>query len=330
MAYKFEIIGQALIVTDTGAGDVIAEYPKGDIYYKNHDLVADSKIQIYDTSGVVASSSELLSTDLSNAVDGNDIAFTESSWREFARQNLGFNTGGGTGKGWDGQVEFRADLPITLANPAIGSIYLVEKKTTILFGAYTTYQSGLYIKDTDTGSLSDWRRMNVKVNFTDAEFAIVSAADESKRAQHDLSLVTSGATHVYKYPDKPGTFALTDDNGTIIIEGAVIFGSSETVQINANTNDLVVPNVEKISLLRLDVTGNYDLTGIVTWDTALAQRIIIDNVGTGIVSFKNNSASSLAENRFLIGGNVTVQQDEGIALVYDPVDMRWRSYGKNI
>tara|TARA_R110000751_G_scaffold46884_1_gene105075 strand:+ start:151 stop:1275 length:1125 start_codon:yes stop_codon:yes gene_type:complete len=117
--------------------------------------------------------------------------------------------GGGSGTGWDGQVEFRADLPITIGSPAIGSIYLVEKKTTLL--GFTTYQSGLYIRDTNLGALSDWRRLNVKVNFTDSEFAIVSSADNSKKAKFDLSLVTTSTTRTYIYPDKNGTIALLSD-----------------------------------------------------------------------------------------------------------------------
>jgi hypothetical protein len=124
----------------------------------------------------------------------------------------GTSGGGGTGTGWDGQVEFRADLPITLGTPAIGDIYLVEKKTTLM--GFTTYQSGLYIRDTNSGALSDWRRLNVKVNFTDSEFTIVSSADNSKKAKFDLSLVTTSTTRTYIYPDKNGTIALLSDVAT--------------------------------------------------------------------------------------------------------------------
>lgn len=75
--------------------------------------------------------------------------------------------GGGTGTGWDGQVEFRANLPITLVAPPIGSIYLVEKPTKVL--GITVYQSGLYMKDADTGSLSDWRRLNIAVTLYNSD-----------------------------------------------------------------------------------------------------------------------------------------------------------------
>lgn len=125
-------------------------------------------------------------------------------------------TGAGTGTGWDGQVEFRADLPITIGDPPIGSIYLVEQKTTILLGLYTTFQSGLYIRDSNTGALSDWRRLNVKVKFTDAEFAVVNAADESKQITLDASLLTTATIRAYQAPDRNGILALNDQISDVI------------------------------------------------------------------------------------------------------------------
>ena len=121
------------------------------------------------------------------------------------------SSGGASGTGWQGEVEFRADLPISLGSPAIGDVYLVQKPTTILFGAYKTYQSGLYIRDFNNGNLNDWRRLNVKVKFTDSEFAIVSAIDESKQAKFDLSLLTTSTTRTYTYQDKDYIIAGLDD-----------------------------------------------------------------------------------------------------------------------
>ena len=119
--------------------------------------------------------------------------------------------GGGSGTGWQGQVEFRADLPITVGSPAVGDVYLVEKPTTTLLGLYTTYQSGLYIRDLNNGNLNDWRRLNVKVKFTDGEFAVVSSADNSKQAKFDMSLLTASTTRTYQWQDQNGTVALLSD-----------------------------------------------------------------------------------------------------------------------
>ena len=223
MAKKFEIIDSALVVTDTVSGVILHEYPKRDCWFLSKNLIDEGELFIYDTGSVNARSSELFRCELSEAVDSALTPFTDSTWRDFARTNLAFSNGGGSaGSGWDGQVEFRSDLPVTIGSPAIGEIYLVEKKTSILFGAYTTYQSGLYIKDLDTGSLSDWRKLNVKVNFTDSEFAVVSASDESKRSKFDLSLYTTATTRVITWPDKDITPAGLDDIPLVLMERIIV------------------------------------------------------------------------------------------------------------
>lgn len=111
----------------------------------------------------------------------------------------------------DGRVEFRADLPITIGFPAVGAIFVVEKPTTILLGIYTTFQSGWYMKDTDTGSLNDWRRLNKKFKYTANEFAIVDSTDQSKQGKFDASSITTATTRTYTIPDKNGIIALISD-----------------------------------------------------------------------------------------------------------------------
>ena len=146
--------------------------------------------------------------------DGTETNISDVNTLFFELSNFFFfklNGGSGSGTGWDGTVQFRSDLPITLGDPQVGSIYLVTNPTTILLGAYTTYQSGLYIRDTDTGSLSDWRRLNVKVRFTDGEFAVVNSLDQSKQAKFNTSLLTTATVRTYSTPDKSGTLALTSD-----------------------------------------------------------------------------------------------------------------------
>jgi len=121
-----------------------------------------------------------------------------------------------------------------------------------------------------------------------------------------------------------------DFSGNLVFNGSVSFGDAVTVNINANTNNLLIPNLGGSLLVRLNFTGNYSLTGIVPNDITKGQWIILNNVGTGSGIFKDNDAGSIAQNRFIIGANKTVQTDEGIALVYDTVDQRWRSFAINI
>lgn len=164
-------------------------------------------------------------------------------------------TGGGDGNGWGGQVEFRGDLPITLGTPVIGDIWLVEKPTTFL--GFTTYQSGLYIRDFNTGALSDWRRLNVKVNFTDSEFAIVNASDTSKKAKFDMSLITNSTTRTYTWQDKDGTIALLSDitASTDHHSGYNLIGVLENITIESN-KEMIVSS--------LTVDGTLNINGILT------------------------------------------------------------------
>jgi hypothetical protein len=161
----------------------------------------------------------------------------------------GDDNGGGSGIGWDGQVEFRSDLPITIGIPPVGSIYLVEKKTT-LFG-FTTYQSGLYIKELDTGSLNDWRRLNIKVTFQDNEFTIVKAADNSSKAQFDLSLLSTSTTRVLTVQDKDGTIALLSDISGSNSLDADAFPTFDTAVALSDLN-LIIADLEA-----LPVTGTH-------------------------------------------------------------------------
>ena len=115
-----------------------------------------------------------------------------------------------------------------------------------------------------------------------------------------------------------------------VISTGLFFAASETVDILANTDDLVVPNLENTVEIRLNPDGNHYLTGLTPFDDTLAQWIVIFNVGTGNLNFKNNDAGSVANARFLMGANKTVQPNEGMTFLYDDVDKRWRSFAINI
>jgi len=115
-----------------------------------------------------------------------------------------------------------------------------------------------------------------------------------------------------------------------VIQGGIIYGNEVTIDISSNVNNLVIPNLESTVLVRLNVTGNRSLTGIVPISTEVAQEIQIFNVGTGNLSMKNNDAGSSGDNRFLLGANRKVQSNEGVRLIYDPAYNRWRGSGLNI
>lgn len=131
---------------------------------------------------------------------------------------------------------------------------------------------------------------------------------------------------VWKEITPPGGIE-TGDQGEITLGSGVVLGTALTATINANTDNLVVPNIETAIVLRLNVTGNYSLTGLTPANITKAWMLFVANIGTGNLSIKNNDPASLAENRFILGSNKTIQSDEGILLFYDPISNRWRGSG---
>ena len=119
-----------------------------------------------------------------------------------------------------------------------------------------------------------------------------------------------------------------DENGNIIIENGIIYGQALTPpSLLGNTNDYNPTGLATTALLRLSSDGNYEITGLQAPTPSSAQEMKVFNVGANNITFKNNSASSLAENRFLLGANKTIQTNEGISLIYDPTSLRWRGTG---
>lgn len=108
--------------------------------------------------------------------------------------------GGGSGQGWDGVVANRNALPIA-DPPAVGSVYLAENPV-LIAGIYKQYTSGLYIRQTSTGALSDWRKLNTKSRFTTSEFRVLDASDQTKQIAIVNAGQTTGTTRTWTSQDK--------------------------------------------------------------------------------------------------------------------------------
>lgn len=127
--------------------------------------------------------------------------------------------------------------------------------------------------------------------------------------------------------DLSGEISIGDD-GEIILGSGVVLGEAITAPtLVANTDNLLVPDIQTAIMLRVISTGNYSLTGVVPANDTKAWMLFITNVGANNITLKNNDAGSLSTNRFLVGGNKTLQTDEGILLYYDPISKRWRGAG---
>lgn len=99
MAKKIEIIGQALIITDTTTGTVVFDAPKAEYYY-DVKLLQRGKISLHNLDYVDNAIARLPIMNLSDVIDETDTPFTVNSFQTFARENLGFKTASG-GSGAD-------------------------------------------------------------------------------------------------------------------------------------------------------------------------------------------------------------------------------------
>ena len=112
---------------------------------------------------------------------------------------------------------------------------------------------------------------------------------------------------------------------TVILEGGVILSGTASITITSNVNDLVVPDLENASVLRITSTvANRRITGIVNPNVGKETSLQVFNVGDEDLLIRNNDNNSDPENRFLMSGNERLNPNEGMIIVYDVIDSRWR------
>jgi len=88
VAKIFNIRGSAIRVTDTSTGEILINEPTKDVWYKENRLQS-GVIELYDCNDHRRKKS-FAEVQLSEAIDENSIAFTESTFRDFVFQYLGF------------------------------------------------------------------------------------------------------------------------------------------------------------------------------------------------------------------------------------------------
>lgn len=98
------------------------------------------------------------------------------------------------------------------------------------------------------------------------------------------------------------------------------------VTLSGNTNNL---GIGANALVRIQSTGNYDLTGIIpltTAETNYGRILYIVNRGTNNISLRNEDALSTAENRFMThnGSHITLGPNHLVLAMYDGAISRWR------
>lgn len=211
-------------------------------------------------------------------------------------------SGGGSGQGWDGVVSDRNALP-TSDPPAVGSVYLAENPVLVL-GIYKQHNSGLYIRQTSTGSLSDWRPLNVKSRFTTSEFRVLDATDQTKQIAIANAGQTTGTTRTWTAQDKD---IIVADNADLTAETAArIAGDQGTVTIHGDVDDAgsgeIITDQERTDInASIAVHNDVDLSGV-----TLLQNTILKYNGSNFIPCLHQIVRSSA----LVINNTNVLQDK--------------------
>lgn len=192
---KIEILGQALSITDTVNSNIDLSEPKGRVWY-NEDSLKNGIITFYDIDSTEKVSTNLISLNLSDAVDSSLVAFTESTFRTFAQNNLGFNSALGSS---------RAVAQVHLDAPQTTSIATINTETDVnLTGATLT-------------NLKDFTFDNVRTfTYNGATKDILFLGDANEEVLTTIT-GTVNVTMVLKY------------NGVVVIESPVSFGKKNEI-----------------------------------------------------------------------------------------------------
>lgn len=109
--------------------------------------------------------------------------------------------------------------------------------------------------------------------------------------------------------------------GDIVIDGIISPPSFAVAQ-----NDYAPTGINSANVIRLAATLASNITGILAPSPVRSKLITLVNTSAVTLTLVNNSASSLAANRFQIGANVAITTGKSQQLWYDVTTAAWRVF----
>ena len=95
--------------------------------------------------------------------------------------------------------------------------------------------------------------------------------------------------------------------------------------LTGNVNNWAPTGIGDANVLFTDDDGsNYNITGLLAPSPAVRQVLRIIHNGSGTPTLMDSNVLSTAANRFQFAGNLSIQTDIGVTLMYDPSISRWR------
>lgn len=99
-------------------------------------------------------------------------------------------------------------------------------------------------------------------------------------------------------------------------------GDISPSQITSNQNDYNPTGLSSASTLRLSTDASRNITGLA--GGADGRLIVVHNIGSNNIVFKDEDSASSAANRFALNSDVTLGADQATLLQYDSTSSRWR------
>lgn len=127
--------------------------------------------------------------------------------------------------------------------------------------------------------------------------------------------------------DQTDTTLVLSPDGAGGVVWRSLFGSViSPSQLVANTDNWSPTGLSTAGVIRVDLSADHNLTGIVA--PASTQRILLVNISAHTLTLKHD-ATSTAANRFYLPGDVdmALSADTAVVLWYDPTSLRWRVAG---
>lgn len=115
------------------------------------------------------------------------------------------------------------------------------------------------------------------------------------------------------------------DSSSISLAGSLALPSDVSpASIGGSQNDYAPTGHATASVLRLTAGAAYNITGLAGGADGRILRLV--NIGTNNITLLNESASSLAANRFMLNGaNAVLGTMDSVTLLYDSTSSRWRA-----
>ena len=159
--------------------------------------------------------------------------------------------------------------------------------------------------------------MNSSGNISVSLSAKATASSFLNKAQQDIDLIVSTI-------NKANMLQVDASDDELMIDGRFAFIPLTPAMILANTNDYNPESAagDKSSFWRLSSDANRDVTGFA--NGLNGRLIVVTNVGSFNIKFKNENAGSVAANRFAIGADVTIGAGDTATFHYDSTTARWR------